>query len=421
MKRRYPVKKIPAVDRSGRVPEQPIEAVIERIIPGGLGLAHADGQTVMIPLTAPGDRIKGVIERKAGKVSFARVVEIVEPSPARVAAPCQYFGVCGGCDLQQLNYAAQLAAKSAMITDCLRRIAGVTREGIEVTPSPDPWAYRSRAEWQCEPDGQRVGYFERGSHRVCDVVECPILTPVMQDTLTAVRERMNGPDGPIGPGEIQAAEGDDGVSVSPAAVPGSQTLVHRQIGEFRYQFGAENFFQANVSLLPALIETVAGAASGRMAVDLYCGVGLFSLPLARRFESVHGVEAVWAAVEVAEWNAAEANLSNVQFHAAPAAEWLAEVGSSLGQIDLLVLDPPRTGAGRDAIRAIIAAAPRRIVYVSCDPATLSRDAKQLAAAGYELGSVTGFDLFPQTHHVETVAVFDLPTETEPEPFGIDAN
>jgi tRNA/tmRNA/rRNA uracil-C5-methylase (TrmA/RlmC/RlmD family) len=382
-----------------------IELTIERIIPGGYGLAHAEGQTVMIPLTAPGDRVRARVERKAGKVSFARLIEVLEPGPERVAAPCKYFGLCGGCDFQQLDYPAQLQAKAAIIEDCFRRIAKIELNGVEVVASPTPWAYRTRAEWQCDPDHGRLGYFERGSHRICDVNECPILTPALQTALTNIRGRLTDKDQTLPSGAIQVAKGNDGVATSPPLLADSRALVQQTVGNFSYQFGADNFFQANAKLLPALINEVVGDRAGKLALDLYCGVGLFSLPLAQRFETVRGVEGDPSAVELAQWNAGDAELTNALFDCFPVDQWLATEGSDLGSIDVLVLDPPRSGAGKEVIASIAALKPSQIVYVSCDPATLARDARQLTASGYEMTRVIGFDLFPQTHHVETVAAF----------------
>lgn len=200
-----------------REPAPLIDVSIERVIPGGYGLAHADGQTVMIPLTTPGDRVRARIERKAGKVSFARMIEVLEPGPERIAAPCKYFGRCGGCDLQQLDYPAQLRAKAAIIGDCFRRIAKIELKDAVVVASPAPWGYRTRAEWQCDPEHARLGYFERGSHRICDVDECPILTPRVQSTLTSIRNLMAEKDRPLPPGAVHVAEGNGAVAVRPCS------------------------------------------------------------------------------------------------------------------------------------------------------------------------------------------------------------
>src|SRR5437868_14453409 len=145
-----------------------MEVTIERILPGGFGLAHAEGKTLMVALAAPGDRLRVRVERVKGTVGFASVIEVLEPSPMRTAPPCPYFGRCGGCDFQQLTYEAQLAAKVEIIRDCLRRIARLTPPAeIQITPAPDAWHYRARAQWQYDRARKWLGYYERGSHRVC--------------------------------------------------------------------------------------------------------------------------------------------------------------------------------------------------------------------------------------------------------------
>src|SRR5215475_12644396 len=158
-----------------------MEVTIERILPGGLGLAHAGGRTIMVALAAPGDRLRVRVERERGSVAFAAIEEILTPSLNRVEPPCPYFGRCGGCNFQQLNYDAQLAAKLEIIKDCLRRIAGLADvPEFEIRPAPDRWHYRSRAQWQYDAIRKRLGYFESGSRRVCDVADCAFVVPELQ-------------------------------------------------------------------------------------------------------------------------------------------------------------------------------------------------------------------------------------------------
>src|SRR3979411_62743 len=168
-----------------------MEVTIERILPGGLGLAHAEGKTVMVALAAPGDQVLIQIDRVKGNVSFASIQEIIKPSPHRVEPPCPYFGRCGGCDFQQMNYQAQLAAKVEIVRDCLRRLARLeSPPEIQVTPAPDPWHYRSRSQWQYDAVRQKLGYFESGSQNVCDVAACAVLAPELEEALTNLRARM---------------------------------------------------------------------------------------------------------------------------------------------------------------------------------------------------------------------------------------
>jgi 23S rRNA (uracil1939-C5)-methyltransferase len=377
-----------------------LEVEIERILPGGMGLAHADGKTVFVSLAAPGDRVRVRIEREQGNVLFASIEEIVTPSPVRIEPPCPYFGRCGGCDFQQLTYAAQLAAKSEMIRDCLHRIARLDNlPDIVVTPSPDAWRYRMRATWQIDRDEQTIGYYERGSRRVCDVVDCAVLRPELQARLKAVR----GTDWIQFPPDLKHLDvvaGENGVSFAPEFGEfQTNELTLRVRGEV-YRYNAKAFFQINPSLLGPLIDFALGDASGESAIDLYSGVGLFTLPLSRQFRRVTAVESNPTAARFARWNLRDAGFNATQVFTANVAGWLSSV--SLREVDFILLDPPRVGAESAVIKRILDLHPTHISYVSCDPATLARDLRKLFAGGYTIGSIRGFDLFPQTHHVETV-------------------
>src|SRR5438067_4737655 len=195
-----------------------MEVTIERILPGGFGLAHAEGKTLMVALAAPGDRLRVRIDRVKGNVGFASIIEVVEPSPERNAPPCPYFGRCGGCDFQQLAYEAQLSAKAEIIKDCLHRIGHInTVPDFNITPAPNQWRYRSRAQWQYDPVRQRLGYFESASRRVCDVSECAVLVPELQETLETLRHKMREDLLPDDAKYFRAVAGDEGVSVSPGS------------------------------------------------------------------------------------------------------------------------------------------------------------------------------------------------------------
>jgi 23S rRNA (uracil1939-C5)-methyltransferase len=381
-----------------------LEVIVERILPGGAGLAHAEGRTVLVGLAAPGDHLVVEIERTQGRVSFARIKEITKPSPLRIEPPCPYFGRCGGCDFQQLNYQSQLEAKVEMIRDCLRRIARAEPPGeIPITPSPLEWRYRARAQWQYDARRKLLGYYERGTREVCDIAECPVLVPEVQEVLTILRERVKGNSMPQGMSDFQAVAGDEGTSVAPPLEEDSTSEVSREIGGHRYRFSAEGFFQINQSLLPELVRFAVDGATGENALDLYCGVGLFTLPLAERFRRVTAIEGVASAVEYARRNLADARLTNATVECASVGEWLRANADGLAPVDLVLLDPPRTGLEEGAAAALLALRPRRITYVSCDPATLARDLREMFDAGYTLHHLRAFDMFPQTHHVETVA------------------
>ena len=377
-----------------------METRIERILPGGMGLAHAEGKTVFVSLAAPGDHVRVQIEREQGNVLFASVVEILTPSPVRIEPPCPYFGRCGGCDFQQMAYTAQLTAKKEIIRDCLQRIARLDEvPEFMVHPSPHNWRYRVRATWQIDREQQQIGYYERGSRRVCDVAECAVLMPELQQTLERVRST-EWSEFPPELKHLDVVAGEDGVSLAPPFAEFETNELSMRVGNEIYQYNAEAFFQINPALLPELIEFALRDARGETALDLYCGVGLFTLPLARRFEKVVGVEGNPVATRFARRNLDQAGLTNARVITANVAAGIMKAQA----VDFVLLDPPRAGAESVVIKGILGLQPKRISYVSCDPATLARDLKKLIAGGYAIESLAGFDLFPQTHHVETVVL-----------------
>ena len=389
--------------------DETFEVVIERILPGGLGLAHADSRTVMVGLAAPGDRLRVRVDRLKGNVAFASIVEVLEPASVRVEPPCPYFGRCGGCNFQQLSYQAQLEAKIEIIRDCLRRIAAIDDvPPFEITAAPNEWHYRARAQWQYASVRRWLGYFEANSRDVCDVAECAVLVPELQRELEVLRQRVKQSDLPDDARYFRAVVGDEGVSVaadvrSPRVSEGKHSgqaiEIIRTIAGERYHLNANSFFQTNLDLVPALIDSALAGVRGETAIELYSGVGLFTVPLARRFENVIAVEDDAAASDFARRNLAEAGLNNTDLVNQDVGDWL---DCCEGDIDFLLLDPPRTGAESRVISGIIRLKPKHICYVSCDPATLARDLKKLIAGGYSINSIQAFDMFPQTHHVETV-------------------
>jgi tRNA/tmRNA/rRNA uracil-C5-methylase (TrmA/RlmC/RlmD family) len=383
------------------------EVEIERILPGGYGLAHAAGNTIFVSLAAPGDRVRVRVDRQQGNVLFASIEEILVASPDRIEPPCPYFGRCGGCDFQQLTYEKQLAAKAEIIRDCLQRIARIENiPEILVTPSPHDWRYRIRAMWQIDKEQRTLGYYERGSRRVCDVVDCAVLVPELQQTLERVRT-IEWSDLPPGLKHLDVVAGENGVSLAPPLAGFETSELQLKIADERYSYNAEAFFQVNEGLLPALIEFALSDVSGDVAVDLYCGVGLFTLPLSRRFKQVIGVESNSNATRFARRNLQQAQLENARVINAGVADWARSSAARSTSVDFVLLDPPRAGAESVVIKQIVDFRAKQICYVSCDPATLARDLRKLIAGGYLISSLAAFDLFPQTHHVETVVRLHL--------------
>ncbi len=383
----------------------PVEVTIDRIVGDGKGIGFADGMTVFVPRTAPGDRIRATIRRRQGTVGHGEIDEILEPSPMRIEPPIPDYDASGGCDLQHIAYGDQLAVKVDILADALRRIGKIDPvPDVTITPSELEWGYRSRAEFQVDQSTGAVGYFAANSHRVVDVEESPVLTPETQALLTTLRDDVQAKLVPKEAREYRAVTGDTGSVLEQTNTPRSR-VVMRQIGEDLFRYAAECFFQANIPVtkdMLALVLEIADEASEAdgICLDLYCGVGLFTVPMARRFERIVGVESFSSSAKYAQENLNEAQLDNGRIVEAPVEHWLAGDRSPLGRVALAVFDPPRSGAGKETMQHLMRLKPAHVAAVSCDPATFSRDIHVLLDGGYELVDVQAFDMFPQTHHFE---------------------
>ncbi len=378
-----------------------LDAKIEKIVPNGYGLAFAENLTIFVPLAAPGDRLRVRLYKIKDKTAFAEIVEILEPSELRTKPPCEYFGRCGGCDFQQLDYENQLAEKVSIVRDCLTRIGKINFEKeIGIIPSPRPFGYRARAHWHVNSRQKKIGYYQRNTNNVIDIEHCPILTEDMQAVLNGLRENMDWESDLSEKFAVEATSAGGKVSIySDELFEPTEEIFFEAAGE-KYFYSAKSFFQGNPFLIEKLIDLALENASGKNALDLYCGVGLFTLPMARKFENVTGIEANPQAIYFAEKSAEHARLENIRFYAESVDDFLDE--NELSEIDFVLLDPPRAGAEKRTIFNIIKLEPAEISYVSCEPSGLARDLRRFLDAGYKIESITALDLFPQTHHVETV-------------------
>jgi 23S rRNA (uracil1939-C5)-methyltransferase len=410
----------------GRKPPVTFEVTIEKLVYGGAGLGRHAGKVVFAPFAAPGDRllVQAVIQKK--NYTRAALVRILEEGEGRAAPFCAHFGRCGGCQWQHIEYALQIEAKRKILEELIHHRFPETRSlPIEMKACPQPHGYRSRARIQTRGFGEHasVGFYRFESHAIEDISGCPLFRPLLNDALASVRESRRS--GTTDPGtlefELACSQEENRWSASEAVpdVPedfsdlGKQTedaaqenLLKRTVAGFEYGLSPSVFFQANDFLLEDLVSTVNGLAaeSGTGTVlDLFSGVGLFSLPLARRFREVVAVESSLQACMFCERNAAAAGFDNIRVVRAEAASGMRSVSSlAPPAFDLVILDPPRSGAGADLMDLLTQWAPETVIYVSCDPQTLSRDIALLPSRDYQIDFVQGLDLFPQTYHFETV-------------------
>jgi 23S rRNA (uracil1939-C5)-methyltransferase len=387
------------------------ELTIDRWVPGGLGLAYHEGKTWLVRGALPGEKIRARATSARRDLRHAVVDEVLEASPDRLAMPWEGDDVRNGWDFQHIAYPAQLAAKRAIVLDAFRRTGGITLgEGFQILPSPKEFGYRTRATWHLDPNTGNVGYMAAESHRVVDVEYCPIVEPSLNEALTKTRESIRA--GLSSSLVYRAAAGENG-AISFNGI-GDPPYLWRNVGGYRYRFDPTSFFQANGSLLEAQVDEALWLASSLegdgvgIALDFYSGVGLFTLPLGKKFEKVVGIESDANSVKHARRNAHSNDADTVSFMAMSTDRVFREQKKLARSARFALMDPPRSGLDEKTRAGIIEAAIPALTYVSCDPTTLARDLKIFLANGYELERVQGLDCFPQTHHVEVVAHLRVP-------------
>ena len=370
------------------------------MVAGGDGLGRWSGLPVFVPRSAPGDRLRVRLTERRGDYARAEVVEVLEPGPGRRTPPCPVFDRCGGCDLQHLDESKQLSWKSLAVLETLERLAG-----LGSLPTPEilagaPWAYRVKAQLHTETDAEgvaRVGCYERGSHRLVPVERCPVLVPELEELLPTLAARPSSPSAPL-PKRIDLAAGSGAATVAPAIAGLPQGEVSTTFGGMSLSYDARTFFQGHRTLLPIFVERAVGAWQGEQAVDLYAGVGLFSLALRRRYREVVAVESDAGAVRYLKLNAKRNKLADIRIVPRSVDSWIRELPAG---VERVLVDPPRAGLGLAVRRVLADRRPRRLTYVSCHPATLARDLREFAAS-HRVESLALIDLFPQTGHMEVV-------------------
>ncbi len=378
-----------------------VELQVERLASSGEGVARApDGRVVFVAGAAPGDRVRARIASLRRRHAHAEVAQLLAPGAARVLPFCPVFGECGGCSWQHVAYPAQCEAKRAILRDAFVRVARIEPpEPFELIASPLLRAHRGRARLLVA--GGKLGFRRARSHAVCAITHCPVLAAPLNEALARLAQQPALRDG-----EIELALGDDGaVSVSGCGERGC--VVSLAAGEDTLRCSTGVFFQSNVALREELRSRVlAAAGSAERVLELHAGAGFFTLGLARRCARVLAVESSAAALRDLASNALAAALGNIETRHAEAEDLLQARAFSAFAPQLVVLDPPRSGLERGAARELAALGAERVVYVSCDPGTLARDAGLLRDGGYRLAALTGFDQFPHTPHVEALAVFE---------------
>jgi 23S rRNA (uracil1939-C5)-methyltransferase len=424
-----------------------LQLSIEKLVYGGEGLAHAEGNTVFVPYVLPDEQVRASVRTRKKKLIHTNLVSVQKPSPSRINAPCPHFRVCGGCHYQHIEISEQVRQKKEILRETLSRLGGVQWTGAIQEHTAEPYAYRNRAQWAFRSALPRAfGYFQAESAHILPIDHCPVLSPRLAETFAQLQELARANSLPPGVLEIEAFadSADEKIALNIAferfpgppkalsttfrsALPALESLLMldqsknkfeldgpgfliQKAGGFTFRVNHLSFFQVNRFLVEDLLQTIVGNAKGSYALDLYAGVGFFSLPLAKSFARVTSVDANLAATRDLRQNA-EAAGAAVLSENEHTEEFLKKPQD---KPDFVVLDPPRAGLGAEAAAGLVNLGADKIAYLSCDPSTLARDLAVLtstnrkpeAAAAlqhkYEITDVHLFDLFPQTYHIETL-------------------
>lgn len=415
--------------------DQIIEITLDAIAHGGEALGRHDGKVIFVPYAIPGEHVRVEIVEAKERWARARLLEVLRPSPDRVEPPCPHFGPdgCGGCQWQHIAYERQAELKGEIVADQLRRLGHLAAPPVaDVIALADDaglldFGYRNYAQFALTGEG-RLGFRRAAGPEVIAIDRCLLLAEQLDELhaaldlawpeLTGITLRAGANTGQAllvletRGADLPELELDLPAACAVLTPAGVQALVGEPWMEERvagrpYRISAEGFFPINTAGAAALVEIVRAYAAvqpGDVVLDVYCGAGLFALALADSAAEVIGIEPAPAACDDFEHNAAD--LANVSLHEGAVEEVLPALRSQEPRVDVAVLTPPRTGAGETVISELAALHPRRIIYISSDPATLARDSVYLVAAGYRLIEVQPVDMFPQTYHVETVALWE---------------
>lgn len=372
------------------------------LVYGGQTLGRLpDGRAVFVPFALPGEQVRVRVTKAKKGYAEVELLAVVAPAPERISPRCRHFTVCGGCHYQHLPYEQQLAAKSQILRDQLVRLGGLVDPPLApIVPSPAPWHYRNHMQFHRTADG-RLGLQAARSHQLVPIEECHLPEPALAAAWPALAEpgaeRSHTQPGKPGTQErIALRVSSDGVLQTAHSEP-----VHINVLGRWLQVSPAAFFQVNTAMAAALVSHVLAhlpLSPADRVLDVYCGVGLFSAFLAERVGQLIAIESSPAALADFQVNLQPAN--NVRLLPGLAEQLLPQVKAP---VTSLLVDPPRAGLGQAVIAEILRLAPTHLVYVSCDPATLARDARQLVAGGYQLRQITPFDLFPQTYHIESIS------------------
>jgi 23S rRNA (uracil1939-C5)-methyltransferase len=414
-----------------------LRVLIERLAYGGSGIARKDGKVYFVKGGLPRDVVDIKVIHDKGKFAEAVIEALVEPSAERVEPPCPVFNTCGGCQLQNLSYEAELREKENILAESVRRIGGIRDVRPEpIFPSQSEYGYRRRvllSAWY-SGGGWHTGYYREMSRTNVKIDSCPVADEVinkaiarLSDVLSSIGDPRYPLDkiyltsdgskayitlaprsgkGPVSLGSLARHLRRHGETANVSVPGGDEAEFELSVCGLRILTTASLFTQSNAPVNEALVRTLidwAGLKGTETVLDLYSGAGNFSIPLAKSSKQVISVEVSKKAVELAKKSAGLNGVNNIGFHYGSCEEYLNSADVPAKSVDIVVLDPPREGA-KEAVAGIVRLSPGKVIYVSCDPATLARDLRMFADSGYRIERLKPFDMFPQTYHIESLSL-----------------
>jgi len=411
-----------------------LRCLVDGISHLGEGVARIDGKATFIPFAIPGETVEVEITQDKKKYQRAKIVEIINSSPDRITPDCPHYYECGGCAYQHMSYTKQLALKQRVVTENMNRIGKLELQVNPIVGMEDPWRYRNKVEWHVDRiNGQlRMGYYQNDSHKIIDITTCKLISQAMEDISLYIKARLealNLPDHSeivIRQSSLNnqlmvvfKGEGTDNVNIDCLlnyadlesiycideenyTLLSGEPYLEEDINGVHYDISALSFFQVNSIQTRKLYEIVKEFAQLKRSdrvLDAYCGIGSIALYLAPSTRKIIGVESYAPAIQDAVHNTQKNQIRNCDFITGACEQIIPQL---IDEFDLVVLDPPRAGCSEELIESIVSLIPERIVYASCNPATLARDLALLASAGYAAMEIQPIDMFPQTSHVECV-------------------
>jgi len=436
-----------------------LTVTVEKLVHGGQGLARQAGRVIFIPEVLPGETVQVEIREVKKDIAFARLIEVLNPSPHRISPPCKIYSECGGCQIQHIEGSNQLEIKNALIREALHRIGRLTEiDLLPVIPSPSAYGYRTRVQLKVRQENHRVrlGFYQQSSHHHVPVEECLVLHPELNKILKPLEQVLSfepfqtlkvlsvhlyfaaatrqllisllpetvPPDKNAGIRSVhnlketgktlysklrEAIDSLSGLVFSPRNEPRQvfgNDFIEERFGGYLYRISGGSFSQINPVATNLLIQQMISfldLTGNERVLELHCGIGTFTLPMAARSAHLRGVDANRFAIEDARFNAGSHQVHRLEFICTDVEQGLRQSLAEGQRYDRLVLDPPREGLSQTEIDLIVQLAPPKMLYVSCEMATLARDLQRFCKQGYRLGRLQPVDMFPQTAHVELIA------------------